>query len=70
MPVGDPDQGHALRALHLGRLAGARRTAPHHTAARPAEKAGETISRLFFDTLDRLLAGVTRPLTQTAFRGM
>ena len=52
MPVGDPDQGHALRALHFGRLDGERRTAAaHHTAARLAEKAGETIFRLFFDTL-------------------
>jgi sulfur-carrier protein len=50
--VANSDQGHALRALHLRRLAGARlTTAPHHTAARLTEKAGEKIFRLFFDTL-------------------
>jgi len=37
--------------LHLGRLTGARRTVPHHAAARLAEKAGAKISRLFLVTL-------------------
>lgn len=49
MSVADSHQGHALRSLHLGRLAGARLTVPHHAAARLADKAGAKISRLFLD---------------------
>ncbi len=48
LPVPDSDQGHTLRSLHFGRLAGARRTAPHHPTAGLPEKRREMRSPAFF----------------------